>query len=117
MHICFFFRTFVAQMSDIIQYIITFLLYGNEAAANQVGYTDDKSQWSNYRVIIVPNGSLGKQIVIPDLEETKVELINKLIKTVTIDGLSKLISFTTVSFLSLAQKNLLIISVMSTADS
>ena len=77
MHICFFFRTFVAQMSDIIQYIITFLLYGNEAAANQVGYTDDKSQWSNYRVIIVPNGSLGKQIVIPDLEETKVELINE----------------------------------------
>ena len=73
MHICIFFRTFVAQMSDIIQYIITFLLYDNEVAANQVGYTADESQWGNYRVVIVPNGHLGKEIVMPNLEEVRVE--------------------------------------------
>ena len=60
-------------MNEIIQYIITFLLYNNEVAANQVGYTADESQWSNYRVVIVPNGHLGKEIVMPNLEEVRVE--------------------------------------------
>ena len=60
-------------MSDIIQYIITFLLYGNDEAAKQVGYTADESQWSNYRVVVVPNGHLGKEIVIPELSEVKGE--------------------------------------------
>ena len=73
MHICKIFRTFVAQMSDIIQYIITFLLYGNDEAAKQVGYTADESQWSNYRVVVVPNGHLGKELVIPELSEVKGE--------------------------------------------
>ena len=77
MHICNIFRTFVARMSDIIQYIITFLLYNNEAVVNQVGYTADESQWSNYRVVIVPNGHLGNKIVAPDLEEVKVESIGE----------------------------------------
>ena len=77
MHICNIFRTFVAQMSDIIQYIITFLLYNNEAVVNQVGYTADESQWSNYRIVIVPNGHLGNKIVAPDLEEVKVESIGE----------------------------------------
>lgn len=73
MHICKIFRTFVAQMSDIIQYIITFLLYGNDEAAKQVGYTADESQWRNYRVVVVPNGHLGKEIVMPELSEVKGE--------------------------------------------
>ena len=77
MHICNIFRTFVDQMSDIIQYIITFLLYNNEAVVNQVGYTADESQWSNYRVVIVPNGYLGNKIIAPDLEEVKVESIGE----------------------------------------
>ena len=64
-------------MSDIIQYIITFLLYNNEAVVNQVGYTADESQWSNYRVVIVPNGHLGNKIVAPDLGEVKVESIGE----------------------------------------
>ena len=58
-------------MNEIIQYIITFLLYDNEVAANQIGYTADESQWSNYHVVIVPNGHLGKEIVMPNLEEVK----------------------------------------------
>ena len=60
-------------MKEIIEYIITFLLYGNEEAAKQVGYTADESQWSNYRVVIVPNGYLGKEIVMPSLNEAKGE--------------------------------------------
>lgn len=60
-------------MKEIIEYIITFLLYGNANAAKQVGYTADKAEWHNYRVVIVPNGHLGKEIIMPDLNEAKGE--------------------------------------------
>ena len=60
-------------MQAIIDYIITFLLYGNSPAAKQVGYTADESQWEKYRVVIVPNGQLGKEIIMPDLDELQVE--------------------------------------------
>ena len=56
-------------MNEIIQYIITFLLYGNSDATQQVGYTADEAEWHKYRVVIVPNGHLGAQIVMPDLSE------------------------------------------------
>lgn len=81
LYICFFFRTFVAQMRDIIQYIIRFLLYGHSEAAEQVGYTSIESDWEKYRVVIVPNGHLGKEIVLPDMEEAKVERIQHEDKT------------------------------------
>lgn len=58
-------------MQEAIEYIIQFLLYGNEQGAQQVGYTADESLWPNYRVVVVPNGQMGKQIVLPteaDLE-------------------------------------------------
>ena len=60
-------------MKEIIEYIITFLLYGNANAAKQVGYTADEAEWHNYRVVIVPNGHLGKEIIMPNLNEAKVE--------------------------------------------
>lgn len=60
-------------MQAIIDYIITFLLYGNSSAAKQVGYTADESQWEKYRVVIVPNGLLGKEIIMPHLDELQVE--------------------------------------------
>lgn len=60
-------------MNEIIEYIITFLLYGNANAAKQVGYTADEAEWHKYRVVIVPNGHLGKDIVMPNLEEVKGE--------------------------------------------
>ena len=60
-------------MQAIIDYIITFLLYGNSPAAKQVGYTADESQWEKYRVVIVPNGQLGKEIIMPHLDELHVE--------------------------------------------
>ena len=53
------------EMQEVIEYIIQFLLYGNEQAVKQVGYTTDESLWSNYRVVVVPNGHMGKQIVLP----------------------------------------------------
>ena len=58
-------------MQEVIEYIIQFLLYGDEQGAKQVGYTVDESMWSNYRVVVLPNGHMGKQIVLPseaDLE-------------------------------------------------
>lgn len=60
-------------MKEIIEYIITFLLYGNANAAKQVGYTADEAEWHNYRIVIVPNGHLGKEIIMPDLNEAKGE--------------------------------------------
>ena len=60
-------------MNEIIEYIITFLLYGNANAAKQVGYTADEAEWHNYRVVIVPNGHLGKEIIMPNLNEAKGE--------------------------------------------
>ena len=60
-------------MKQIVDYIIQFLLYGNEEAAKQVGYTPDEAEWQNYRVVIVPNGQLGKEIVMPDFSEAKGE--------------------------------------------
>ena len=66
-------RYYYTIMNDIIQYIITFLLYGDSQAAQQVGYTSDKNLWNNYRIVIVPNGHLGAEIVLPDLSELKVE--------------------------------------------
>lgn len=81
LYICFFFRTFVAQMDKIIQYIIGFLVYGNQEAAKQVGYTNLEEDWNNYRVVIIPNGHLGQKIVMPDMEELNIEKITKGEKT------------------------------------
>ena len=60
-------------MKEIVDYIIQFLLYGNVEAAKQVGYTVNEAEWQNYRVVIVPNGQLGKEIVMPDFSEAKGE--------------------------------------------
>ena len=60
-------------MKEVVDYIIQFLLYGNEEAAKQVGYTANEAEWQNYRVVIVPNGQLGKEIVMPELDRCAVE--------------------------------------------
>lgn len=41
-------------MNEIIEYIITFLLYGNTEAAKRVGYTKDETLWGNYSLVIIP---------------------------------------------------------------
>ena len=60
-------------MKEIVDYIIQFLLYGHAEAAKQVGYTANEAEWQNYRVVIVPNGQLGKEIVMPELDRCAVE--------------------------------------------
>ena len=79
MHMYIFFCTFAAllsnYMNEIVEYIIQFLVYGDEHAAKQVGYTADESQWSKYRVVIVPSGHLGKEIVVPELDRCAVDKV------------------------------------------
>lgn len=60
-------------MKEIIDYIKTWLLYGNTDAAQNIGYTDDEREWPKYKLVIVPNGHLGKDIVLPDLDAPFVE--------------------------------------------
>ena len=54
-------------MNNIINYIKSFLTYRDTAAADKIGYTANESEWHNYKVVIIPNNHLGKDIVFPDL--------------------------------------------------
>jgi len=60
-------------MNEIIDYIITWLCYGDEEAAKRVAYTADEKALETHDVIIVPNGHLGKDLVIPELTKPVVE--------------------------------------------
>ena len=60
-------------MDEIINYIKTWLLYGNADEAQNIGYTDDERLWPKYKVVIVPNGHLGKDIVLPDMNAPRAE--------------------------------------------
>ncbi len=62
-------------MNRIIDYIKAFLLYGDTAVAKQIGYTADSAQWCRYRLVIVPNGRLGKEIAYPDFSHPEVERV------------------------------------------
>jgi len=55
-------------MKEIIDYIIKWLCYGDEEAAQRVAYTDDEKALEDHDVIIVPNGLLGKELVMPELK-------------------------------------------------
>ena len=54
---------------QIVNYLITWLCYGDEEAAKRVAYTDDEKALETYDVIIVPNGYLGKELVVPELKK------------------------------------------------
>lgn len=60
-------------MEEIINYIKTWLLYGNADAAQKIGYSADEREWPKYKLVIVPNGHLGKDIVLPDLSAPLLE--------------------------------------------
>jgi hypothetical protein len=60
-------------MKEIIDYIIKWLCYGDEEAAQRVAYTDDEKALEDHDVIIVPNGLLGKELVMPELKRPIVE--------------------------------------------
>lgn len=61
------------SMNNTIQYIITWLLYGDEDAARWVGYTDDEEEAKKYKVNIRPCGHWGREIVLPELTNPKME--------------------------------------------
>ena len=56
-------------MTEMINYILTFLLYGNEDAAKFIGYTSDPEEAKHYKYVITPNGHLGKDLVLPELDK------------------------------------------------
>ena len=60
-----------------LNYIKSFLTYGDEQAAKQIGYTADQTLWPNYRVVVIPNGHLGKDIVYPTMDALKPTKQNK----------------------------------------
>ena len=60
-------------MNEIIDYIITWLCYGDAEAAKRVAYTADEKALETYDVLIVPNGHLGHDLVKPDLNRPVVE--------------------------------------------
>ena len=60
-------------MTNIIDYILTWLCYGDEEAAKRVAYTADEKALEDHDVIIVPNGLLGKELVVPELKRPVVE--------------------------------------------
>lgn len=64
-------------MNDIIEYIKSFLLYGDTTMTHHIGYTADESLFAQYKVVIIPCGHLGKDIVLPDMEHPIIEKINK----------------------------------------
>ena len=60
-------------MEEIVNYLITWLCYGDAEAAKRVAYTDDEKALETYDVIIVPNGHLGKDLILPELKKPAVE--------------------------------------------
>lgn len=60
-------------MKEIIDYIIEWLCYGDAEAARRVAYTADEKALETHDVIIVPNGHLGKDLVVPELKRPEIE--------------------------------------------
>ncbi len=52
-------------MQATIDYILSFLLYGNAEAQAQVGYTADTAAWADYKVVILPTHELYLQPTFP----------------------------------------------------
>ena len=53
-------------MKEIIDYIISWLCYGDSEAAARVAYTSDETALKDHDVIIVPNGHLGQDLDTPE---------------------------------------------------
>lgn len=61
------------KLNEIVDYIITWLCYGDNEAAKRVAYTADEKELETHDVIIVPNRKLGRTIVLPDMNKVVVE--------------------------------------------
>ena len=57
-------------MEDTIDYIKQFLLYGNEEAAEWIGYTRNEEDWNEYKLVIIPGDNIltgeRKEWTVPD---------------------------------------------------
>jgi len=60
-------------MKEIIDYILTWLCYGDAEAAQRVAYTANERALETHDVLIVPNGKLGQEIVVPDMRKVQVD--------------------------------------------
>ena len=58
---------------QIVNYLINWLCYNDEQLAKRVAYTADEKELETHDVLIVPNGSLGNRIVLPDMGKVVVE--------------------------------------------
>ena len=63
----------MGDLERIVDYILTWLCYGDEEAAKRVAYTADEQALEDHDVIIVPCGLLGKELVLPELKKPVVE--------------------------------------------
>lgn len=61
------------DIAPIVAYIKEFLLYGNKEESLRIGYEADEAAWENYAVVVVPNGYLGKGLILPDMGRPEVE--------------------------------------------
>lgn len=86
-------------MKEIIDYIITWLCYGDAEAAKRVAYTDDERALETHDVIIVPCGHMGQDIVAPELKRAVVEMPAKNKSIIRTD-----IVYTTFFFISRAEE-------------
>ena len=63
----------MGDLERIVNYILSWLCYEDEELAKRVAYTADEKALETYDVIIVPNGHLGKDIIVPELKRPEVE--------------------------------------------
>ena len=61
------------KLKELVDYILTWLCYGDNEAAKRVAYTSDLTALDDHDVVVVPNGKLGYSIVLPDMGNVKVE--------------------------------------------
>jgi hypothetical protein len=86
-------------MKDIIDYIITWLCYGDTNAAKRVAYTADEKALKDHDLIIIPNGHLGQDLLLPELKRPIVEQPKKGKSIIRTD-----IVYTTFFFISRAEE-------------
>ncbi len=53
------------MIEKILSYLKSFLTYGDAQAAAKIGYTSDENEWKNFKLVIIPNGHLGKETTLP----------------------------------------------------
>ena len=61
------------KLNEIVDYILTWLCYGDRDAAARVVYSSDEKALEDHDVLIIPNGHLCNDIVLPQMDKVVVE--------------------------------------------